>query len=71
MRIGLARHVFERVRTGCNRDALGGPCHKPRPLGNYYADPIGFCDVLQPYNSTGETEPVLLKSRCACKWNRP
>ena len=66
VRIGLARHVFERARTGCSRDDLSGPCHKPRPLGNYYADAVGFCDVLQPYNSTGESEPVLRRER----WTR-
>ena len=63
VRIGLTRKVFERIRTGCRRDPLGGPCHKSKPLGHYYADPVGFCDVLQPYNSTGEAERVLRADR--------
>ena len=47
-----AAHIFARVRTGCYRDPVGGPCHKERALGHFLTDPIGFCDELRPFNST-------------------
>ena len=52
VRIGLARHTYNRVRSGCVRHEFAGPCFKEKALGHFLTDPTGFCADLTPLNST-------------------